>query len=154
MPRTSAGILLFRKHDAAIEVLLAHMGGPRWQRRDDGAWSIPKGEYTPPEAALDAARREFAEELGLPAPAGELVSLGDAKQASGKIVTVWAVEGELDPTAIVPGTFRLEWPPRSGTLQEFPEIDRVAWFDMATARRKLVTGQRPFLDRLADHARG
>jgi len=154
VPRTSAGILLFRKRDAAIEVLLAHMGGPRWQRRDDGAWSIPKGEYTPPEAALDAARREFTEELGLPAPAGELVSLGDAKQASGKIVTVWAVEGELDPTAIVPGTFRLEWPPRSGTLQEFPEIDRVAWFDMATARRKLVTGQRPFLDRLADHARG
>jgi predicted NUDIX family NTP pyrophosphohydrolase len=154
VPRTSAGILLFRKRDAAIEVLLAHMGGPMWQRRDDGAWSIPKGEYTPPEVALDAARREFAEELGLPAPAGELVSLGDAKQSSGKIVTVWAVEGELDPKAIVPGTFRMEWPARSGTLQEFPEIDRVAWFDMATARRKLVRGQQPFLDRLADHARG
>lgn len=154
MPRTSAGILLFHKRDAEIEVLLAHMGGPLWRRRDDGAWSIPKGEYTPPEAALDAARREFTEELGLRVPPGELVSLGDAKQSSGKIVTVWAVEADLDPEAIVPGTFRMEWPPKSGTLREFPEIDRVAWFDVATARRKLVTGQRPFLDRLAEHAAG
>ena len=154
VPKTSAGILLFHRRDAAIEVLLAHMGGPRWERRDDGAWSIPKGEYTAPEPALDAARREFAEELGLPVPAGELVSLGDAKQSSGKIVTVWAVEGDFDPDAMVPGTFRMEWPPRSGTLREFPEVDRVAWFNVATARRKLVTGQRPFLDRLAEHAGG
>jgi predicted NUDIX family NTP pyrophosphohydrolase len=154
VPRTSAGILLFRKRDAAIEVLLAHMGGPLWQRRDDGAWSIPKGEYAPPEPALDAARREFAEELGLLVPPGDLVSLGDAKQSSGKIITVWALEGELDPEAIAPGTFRMEWPPRSATLRDFPEVDRVAWFDVATARRKLVTGQRAFLDRLADHAAG
>jgi predicted NUDIX family NTP pyrophosphohydrolase len=154
VPKTSAGILLFRKRDAGVEVLLAHMGGPLWQRRDDGAWSIPKGEYALPEAAVDAARREFAEELGLPVPPGELVNLGDVKQSGGKIVTAWAVEGELDPEAIVPGTFRMQWPPKSGTLREFAEVDRVAWFDMTTARRKLVTGQRLFLDRLADHVRG
>jgi predicted NUDIX family NTP pyrophosphohydrolase len=154
VPKTSAGILLFRKRDAGVEVLLAHMGGPLWQRRDDGAWSIPKGEYALPEAAVDAARREFAEELGLPVPPGELVNLGDVKQSGGKIVTAWAVEGELDPEAVVPGTFRMQWPPKSGTLREFPEVDRVGWFDMTTARRKLVTGQRPFLDRLADHVGG
>lgn len=154
MPRTSAGILLFHKRDVAIEVLLAHMGGPLWQRRDDGAWSIPKGEYTAPEAPMDAARREFAEELGMPVPSGELVHLGDAKQSGGKLVTVWAVEGELDPARIVPGTFRMEWPPRSGVVREFPEVDRVGWFDVVTARRKLVAGQRTFLDRLADHAGG
>src|SRR5262249_53052156 len=138
VPKTSAGILLFHKRDAAIEVLLAHMGGPRWERRDDGAWSIPKGEYTAPEPALAAARREFAEELGLPVPAGELVSLGDAKQASGKLVTVWAVEGELDPTVIVPGKFRLEWAPRYGNLQVITEVDVVTWVGKAAARRKLL----------------
>jgi predicted NUDIX family NTP pyrophosphohydrolase len=125
------------------------MGGPFWARKDDGAWSIPKGEYEPPEAAVDAARREFAEELGRPVPAGELIDLGSAKQ-SGKTVTIWALAGDLDPDTIVPGTFELEWPPRSGRRQQFPEIDRASWFALDVAVVKLVAGQRPFLDRLRD----
>jgi predicted NUDIX family NTP pyrophosphohydrolase len=145
----SAGILLFRRTDGRTEVLIGHMGGPFWAKRDEGGWSLPKGEYEPDEPARDAARREFREELGLPAPDGEFLELGEARQ-SGKVVTVWAVEGDLDPAAVVPGTFELEWPPRSGRMQEFPEIDRVGWFDVATAREKLVKGQRVFLDRLAE----
>jgi len=144
----SAGILLFRKANDGIEVLLGHMGGPFWARRDEGAWSIPKGEYEPPEDALAAARREFTEELGLPVPPGELIELGEAKQSGGKIVTIWAVEGDLDPDAVVPGTFEMEWPPRSGRRQAFPEIDRAAWFSLDIAEQKIVSGQRPFLDRL------
>jgi len=146
--KTSAGILLFRKANDGIEVLLGHMGGPFWARRDDGAWSIPKGEYEPPEDALGAARREFTEELGLPVPPGELIELGEATQTGGKIVTIWAVEGDLDPDAVVPGTFEMEWPPRSGRQQAFPEIDRAAWFSLDLAEQKIVSGQRPFLDRL------
>jgi len=146
--KMSAGILLFRKANDGIEVLLGHMGGPFWARRDDGAWSIPKGEYEPPEDALAAARREFTEELGLPVPPGELIELGEAKQSGGKIVTIWAVEGDLDPDAVVPGTFEMEWPPRSGRQQAFPEIDRAAWFSLDLAEQKIVSGQRPFLDRL------
>jgi predicted NUDIX family NTP pyrophosphohydrolase len=149
--KTSAGILLFRRVNLRIEVLLGHMGGPFWARRDEGAWSIPKGEYEPPEDALSAARREFTEELGLPVPAGELIDLGEVKQPGGKLVTVWAIEGDLDPDAVVSGTFEMEWPPRSGRRQTFPEIDRVAWYDLDVAAYKLVSGQRPFLDRLADH---
>ena len=148
--KTSAGILLFRKANGGIEVLLGHMGGPFWARRDDGAWSIPKGEYEPPEDALAAARREFTEELGLPVPPGELIELGEAKQSGGKVVTIWAVEGDLDPDAVVPGTFEMEWPPRSGRRQPFPEIDRVAWFSLDIAGLKIVSGQRPFLERLPD----
>ena len=148
--KTSAGILLFRKANLGIEVLLGHMGGPFWARKDDGAWSIPKGEYEPPEDAAAAARREFTEELGLPVPAGELIDLGSAKQSGGKIVTVWALEGDLDPDAVVPGTFEMEWPPRSGRRQEFPEIDRARWFALDVASSKLVSGQRTFLDRLRD----
>ena len=147
--KMSAGILLFRKANDGIEVLLGHMGGPFWARRDEGAWSIPKGEYEPPEDALAAARREFTEELGLPVPPGELIELGEAKQSGGKIVTIWAVEGDLDPDAVVPGTFEMEWPPRSGRRQAFPEIDRGAWFSLDIAEQKIVSGQRPFLDRLA-----
>lgn len=146
--KTSAGILLFRQGQSDIEVLLGHMGGPFWARKDDGAWSIPKGEYEPPEDAAAAARREFTEELGLPVPPGELIDLGSVTQPHGKIVTVWALAGDLDPGAIEPGTFELEWPPRSGRRQQFPEIDRAAWFDLDGATPKLVNGQRPFLDRL------
>jgi predicted NUDIX family NTP pyrophosphohydrolase len=152
--RTSAGILLWRAGaDGVPEVLIGHMGGPFFARRDDGGWSVPKGEYVPPESAEAAARREFGEELGLPVPAGDWVPLGDVRQSSGKTVTVWALAGDLDPAAVVPGTFDLEWPPRSGRIQRFPELDRVAWFTLPDAAPKLVTYQRPFLDRLATHIR-
>jgi predicted NUDIX family NTP pyrophosphohydrolase len=143
----SAGILVFRNVNGRTEVLIGHMGGPFWARKDDGAWSVPKGGVEPGEEPLDAARREFREELGLPAPDGELLPLGDVKQ-SGKTVTLWAVEGDLDPATVVPGTFELEWPPKSGKTREFPEMDRVAWFGLDDARVKLVKGQRAFLDRL------
>ena len=145
----SAGIVVFRHGSAGLEVLLAHMGGPYWERRDEGAWSFPKGLLEDDEDGPAAARREFAEELGLPVPDGPLIDLGEAKQPSGKMVTLWAVEGDLDVAAVVPGTFEMEWPPRSGRTQEFPEIDRAAWFSLDAARGKLVSGQRPFLDRLA-----
>jgi predicted NUDIX family NTP pyrophosphohydrolase len=150
--RHSAGILLFRLAAGSadpVEVLLGHMGGPFWARKDASAWSIPKGEIEPDEQPQDAARREFAEELGLPAPNGEYLPLGDVTVSSGKVVTIWAVEGDLDPAAVVPGTFEMEWPRGSGRLREFPEIDRAGWFGLADARDKLVSGQRPFLDRLA-----
>ena len=147
--RRSAGLLLFRTGSGgAVEVLLGHMGGPFWARRDSGGWSVPKGEYEPDELPEAAARREFEEELGLPAPVGELLELGETRQSGGKVVTVWAVRGDLDPTTITPGTFELEWPPRSGRLQQFPEIDRAAWFSTDEAREKVVKGQRVFLDRL------
>ncbi|HWD01424.1 MAG TPA: NUDIX domain-containing protein [Amycolatopsis sp.] len=142
----SAGLLLFRRR-AEVEVLLAHMGGPFWAKKDEAAWSLPKGEVEDGEAAETAARREFVEELGLPVPEGEWHALGDVRQ-SGKVVTGWAVEADLDPDAIVPGTFELEWPPRSGKKQEFPEVDRVGWFTVGVAGEKLVKGQRPFLERL------
>ncbi|WP_228823478.1 NUDIX domain-containing protein [Nocardia blacklockiae] len=149
----SAGVLVFHR-EPEVRVLLGHMGGPLWARKDAGAWSIPKGEYDPEtEDARLAARREFTEELGLPVPDGEWVALGEAGYGSGrgkKQVRAWAVEGDLDPERIVPGTFELEWPPRSGKIRQFPEIDRAAWFDLATASEKLVTGQRPFLARLAE----
>lgn len=125
------------------------MGGPYWARKDDGAWSIPKGEYDGDEDALGAARREFAEELGSPPPEHGYLELGEVRQASGKRVTAWAVEGDLDADAIVSNVFELEWPPRSGRRQSFPEIDRAAWFDLDAARPKLVKGQVEFLDRLA-----
>ncbi|AWE48990.1 MULTISPECIES: NUDIX domain-containing protein [Streptomyces] len=150
--RRSAGLLLFRRTDAGPEVLLGHMGGPYFARRDAGAWTVPKGEYTPDEPAWDAARREFEEELGLPPPEGEAVPLGEVKQAGGKTVTVWAVEADLDPAAVVPGTFTMEWPPRSGRTQEFPELDRVAWLSLDRAREVIVKAQAAFLDRLAEHS--
>ncbi|MBQ1001475.1 NUDIX domain-containing protein [Streptomyces nigra] len=150
--RRSAGLLLFRRTDAGPEVLLGHMGGPYFARRDAGAWTVPKGEYAPDEPAWDAARREFQEELGLPPPDGEAVPLGEVKQAGGKTVTVWAVEADLDPAAVVPGTFTMEWPPRSGRTQEFPELDRVAWLPLDRARELIVKAQAAFLDRLAEHS--
>ncbi|MEV7452267.1 NUDIX domain-containing protein [Streptomyces nigra] len=150
--RRSAGLLLFRRTDAGPQVLLGHMGGPYFARRDAGAWTVPKGEYAPDEPAWDAARREFQEELGVPPPDGEAVPLGEVKQAGGKTVTVWAVEADLDPAAVVPGTFTMEWPPRSGRTQEFPELDRVAWLPLDRARELIVKAQAAFLDRLAEHS--
>ena len=147
MPKTSAGILLHRTAPAGREVLIGHMGGPFWARKDDGAWSIPKGEYGSDEDALAVAHREFAEELGSPVPAADLLPLGELR-ASGKMLTVWAAEGDLDAVACTSNTFELEWPPRSGRIQRFPEIDRAAWFGLEEARSKLVRGQVPFLDRL------
>ncbi|MCO1582348.1 NUDIX domain-containing protein [Crossiella sp. SN42] len=149
MTRRSAGILVHRRGENGVEVLLGHMGGPFWASKDEAAWSIPKGEHTEDEAPEAAARREFLEELGLPAPEGELLPLGQARQ-SAKVVAVWAVEGSVDLERVVPGTFRMEWPPRSGKFAEFPELDRVAWFDLETAAVKLVKGQRVFLARLAE----
>jgi predicted NUDIX family NTP pyrophosphohydrolase len=150
--RRSAGLLLHRPGDGGTEVLLGHMGGPFYARRDAGAWTIPKGEYDPAEPAWEAARREFEEELGLPPPAGEAVPLGEVRQSGGKVVTAWAVEADLDPATIAPGTFRMEWPPRSGRIEEFPELDRVAWFTVERAREVIVKAQAAFLDRLAEHS--
>ncbi|SOD99422.1 NUDIX domain-containing protein [Blastococcus haudaquaticus] len=150
MPRTSAGILLYRLRPAGPEVLLGHMGGPFWANKDDGGWSIPKGEHGTDEEPLAVARREFAEELGSPVPAQDLVALGELRVTSGKVLAVWAGEGDLDAAAAVSNTFELEWPPRSGRVQEFPEIDRAAWFGLHEARTKLVKGQVPFLDRLLE----
>jgi predicted NUDIX family NTP pyrophosphohydrolase len=152
--KRSAGILLFRRTGPSLEVLLGHMGGPFWARRDAGGWSIPKGEYEPDEQPEAAARREFHEELGVPVPPGELIELGEARQGSGKVVTGWAIESDFDPAVIVPGTFDLEWPKGSGRIEQFPEIDRVAWFEPDQAREKIVTGQQPFLDRLIQHLDG
>lgn len=142
--------MVFRRADTAIEVLLGHMGGPFWARRDAGAWSIPKGEIGPDEEPVAAARREFEEELGLPVPPGTLRPLGEVRQSGGKVVTAWAVEGDLDPKDVIPGTFELEWPPRSGQRRSFPEVDRVAWFDLDAAGHCIVAAQREFLSRLRD----
>ncbi|MFG3388151.1 NUDIX domain-containing protein [Streptomyces rochei] len=150
--RRSAGLLLHRPGAEGTEVLLGHMGGPFYARRDAGAWTIPKGEYDPAEPAWEAARREFEEELGLPPPEGEAVPLGEVRQAGGKVVTAWAVAADLDPAAVAPGTFRMEWPPRSGRIVEFPELDRVAWFRVDRAREVIVKAQAAFLDRLAEHS--
>jgi predicted NUDIX family NTP pyrophosphohydrolase len=145
MPQRSAGILL---HRPGPEVLLVHPGGPFFARRDDGAWSIPKGLYEDGEEPLAAARREFAEELGSPCPDGPALELGEIRQRNGKRVTAWAVAGDLDPTAITSNTFELEWPPRSGRLQTFPEVDRAGWFTIDAARVKILAAQAAFLDRL------
>ncbi|MGW7463436.1 NUDIX domain-containing protein [Streptomyces xantholiticus] len=146
--KRSAGLLLWRRRPAGVEVLIGHMGGPFWQSRDEAAWSIPKGEYEPDEEPMAAARREFEEELGLQAPTGDWHPLGEARQSNGKLVTVWAVEGELDTSLVVPGTFTMEWPRGSGEMREFPELDRAQWHGVEEARPKLVSGQRVFLERL------
>ncbi|MFJ9154349.1 NUDIX domain-containing protein [Streptomyces sp. NPDC102270] len=151
--RTSAGLLLFRHTGDGLEVLLGHMGGPFFARRDAGAWTVPKGEYEPDaESAWAAARREFQEELGLPPPDGEAVPLGEVRQTNGKVVTAWAIEADLDPATVVPGVFAMEWPPKSGRTQEFPELDRVEWFGLDRARAVIVKAQAAFLDRLAEHS--
>jgi predicted NUDIX family NTP pyrophosphohydrolase len=147
--RTSAGILLWRRRDGDLEVLLGHPGGPLWARKDAGHWTVLKGEVEPGEEPVEVARREFCEESGHPLPNGSLVELGEIRQKSGKLVRAWAVEGDLDPAAAVSNTFQMEWPPRSGRVAAFPEIDRVEWFDLDEARRRLKDAQVPFLDRLA-----
>jgi predicted NUDIX family NTP pyrophosphohydrolase len=152
--KRSAGILLFRRAGGETEVLLGHMGGPLWARRDARGWTIPKGEYEPDEHPQAAARREFMEELGVPVPDGTLLELGEVRQSGGKTVTAWAIEADLDPDAVVVGTFQLEWPKGSGQIREFPELDRVSWLDLDTARDKIVAAQATFLDRLAVYLRG
>ena len=143
----SAGILVYRLHAAAPEVFLVHPGGPFWARKDAGAWSIPKGEYERGADALEAARREFNEETGF-SIAGNFIMLEPLKQRSGKTVHAWAVEGDLDATAITSNLFSMEWPPRSGKQQQFPEVDQGAWFTLSTAKEKILAGQRVFLDEL------
>jgi predicted NUDIX family NTP pyrophosphohydrolase len=150
MAARSAGLLLFRRRENSIEVLIAHMGGPLWARKDEHAWSIPKGEYAEGEDPYAAARREFAEELGQQVPDGEPLDLGEIRQASGKRVQAWAVEGDLDTAAVVSNTFSMEWPRGSGRLQEFPEVDRAEWCSLEQARRRLIRGQVELLDRLAN----
>ncbi|MBW1991485.1 MAG: NUDIX domain-containing protein [Deltaproteobacteria bacterium] len=148
MPKQSAGLLLYRWREGRLEVFLVHPGGPFWRRKEAGAWSIPKGELSPGEDPLAAARREFAEETGFSVQ-GEFVPLAPVTQAGGKVVHAWAVEGELDPEKIKSNTFILEWPPGSGREQEFPEVDRVAWFGLEEARDKINPAQRRLLEELA-----
>ncbi|MEO8814288.1 MAG: NUDIX domain-containing protein [Mycobacterium sp.] len=148
MAKHSAGLLLYRLRGTDVEVLIGHPGGPFWASKDDGAWSIPKGEYGADEDPWAAAQREFSEEIGLAPPVGPRIDLGAVKQAGGKMVTVFAVHGDLDVTGAHSNTFTLRWPPRSPNLREFPEVDRVSWFTVAQARIKLLAGQREFLDRL------
>jgi predicted NUDIX family NTP pyrophosphohydrolase len=147
----SAGIVLHRGRGDELEVLLVHPGGPVWARRDAGVWSIPKGEYADDEDPLTAARREFAEELGTPAPDGAALELGEIRQKSGKRVRAWALAGDLDAEQIRSNTFSMQWPPRSGRIQEFPEVDRAQWFGLDEAREKLNPAQVELLDRLAQH---
>ena len=149
MARRSAGILLHRRGPHGREVLLVHPGGPFWANRDDGAWSIPKGECDEGEEPLACALREFEEELGAPLEAvGRLLELGEVRQRNRKVVTAWAAEGDLDAAAMRSNTFTMEWPPRSGQVREFPEIDRAEWFGLARAREKLLEAQAAFVDRL------
>lgn len=148
MAARSAGILLFRRQQGSLEVLIAHMGGPLWARKDEHAWSIPKGEYGDDENPYDAARREFAEELGQPLPDGDPLDLGEIKQSGGKLVNAWAIESDLDTATVVSNTFTMEWPRGSGVIRDFPEVDRVEWCSIDVARTKLVKAQAEFLDRL------
>ena len=148
--RRSAGLLVHRERGAEREVLLVHPGGPMWAKRDAGAWSIPKGEYDPTEDPLAAAKREFEEELGTPAPDGPVKDLGEVKQKSGKIVSAWAVAGDLDVTEITSNTVEVQWPPRSGKMLEIPEVDRAEWFGIQQAREKINAAQAELLDRLAE----
>jgi predicted NUDIX family NTP pyrophosphohydrolase len=155
--KQSAGILLYRRGGGrameSLEVLLAHPGGPYWTRKDASAWSIPKGEYGDGEEPLAAALREFEEETGIKLE-GELEPLGEVKQAGGKVVRAWTIERDCDPTRLRSNTFSLEWPPKSGKFQDFPEIDRFEWFPIGEARQKLVKAQTAFLDRLAERVKG
>jgi predicted NUDIX family NTP pyrophosphohydrolase len=149
MPQRSAGLLVYRCKSSGIEVLLVHPGGPYWAKKDDGAWSIPKGLVEPEEDELAAARRETLEELGIPID-GEFVLLGECRQASGKIVVAWAVESDADVENIVSNNFEMEWPPRSGIRRSFPEVDRAHWFGLIEAQRKILKGQLPFLSMLSE----
>ena len=152
-PRRSAGLLLWRRASGGVEVLLGHPGGPLWAKRDEGVWSVPKGEFHDGEAAWAVARREFEEETGHPAPDGDPIELGEIRQKGGKFVEAWALEGDLDPAAAESNTFDMVWPPGSGRVQTFPEIDRVEWFDVDEAKRRLKPTQIPLIDRLVDALR-
>ena len=153
MPATSAGLLLYRLRDGAPEVLLVHPGGPFWARRDEGAWSIPKGEYAGGEDPRAAARRELEEELGSVPALGDLIDLGEVRQRGGKVVHAWAAEGDFDPSTLRSNTFEAEWPPRSGRRREFPEVDRAEWLSPDAARVKINPAQAAFLDRLLERIR-
>ena len=145
--RLSAGILLFREREGGLEVLLGHPGGPFFAKKDEGSWTVLKGEAEPGEDLQAVARREFAEETGSQPPDGPMLELGEIRQRGGKTVVAWALAGDLDPATARSNTFEMEWPPRSGRRRAFPEIDRVAWFDMETARTKILPAQAAFLDR-------
>jgi predicted NUDIX family NTP pyrophosphohydrolase len=147
MPKRSAGILMYRHGREGVEVLLVHPGGPFWARKDLGAWSIPKGEYADSDDPLAAAIREFAEEIGTP-PKGDFRPLGDVTQPGRKVVTAFAVEGDVDPALLKSNTFEMEWPPKSGRRATFPEVDRAAWFSPDMARAKILSGQRELITRL------
>jgi predicted NUDIX family NTP pyrophosphohydrolase len=147
MPKISAGLLMFRRQPEGLQVLLVHPGGPYFRNKDHGAWTIPKGEPADNEELLAAACREFTEETGI-TPSGPFTPLASVKQKGGKVVHCWAVAGDCDPAALVSNTFQLEWPPKSGRLQDFPEIDRAAWFDLPTARQKINAGQARLIDEL------
>jgi predicted NUDIX family NTP pyrophosphohydrolase len=147
MPRVSAGLLMYRIHDGKLQMLLAHPGGPYFKNKDDGAWTIPKGEIEPGEDLLEAAKREFEEETGI-TPTGPYIALTPIKQKGGKIVHAWAVRGDCNPSATVSNTFTMEWPPKSGQQMEFPEIDRADFFDVAAARRKIKAGQEALIEEL------
>ena len=149
MPKKSAGLLLFRTVSGVIEVLLVHPGGPLWAKRDEGAWSIPKGEFEEDEDPLTAARREFAEETGARAE-GDFIPLAPLRQRTGKIVYAWAVAGQFDPAHLTSNTFTMEWPPHSGRRQDFPEVDRAGWFTLSMARQKILPGQVGFLDEIEE----
>jgi predicted NUDIX family NTP pyrophosphohydrolase len=146
----SAGLLMYRRREGRTEVLLAHPGGPFWAKKDEGAWSIPKGLFEEGEDPLRAARREFTEETGFRAKSKGFVPLGEARQKGGKLVLVWAFEGDARPEKLKSNTFTVEWPPRSGLKQEFPEMDRAEWFDLETAKKKILPGQREFIERLEE----
>lgn len=145
--KKSAGLLLFRQKSGELEVLLAHMGGPYWEKKDEGSWSIPKGEFDENEDPLNAAKREFEEETGT-VPVGDFIPLEPLKQPSGKLIYAWAVKAEFDPATLRSNMFSIEWPPKSGKQQEFPEIDRAAWLTPEVAKRKILKGQAPFVDQL------
>jgi len=147
MKKRSAGLLMYRRTAGALEVLLAHPGGPFWARKDLGAWSVPKGEFDESEEPLAAAKREFEEETGFPY-SEPFIELGEAAQPSGKLVSAWAFEGNCDPATLVSDEFEMEWPPKSGTKRRFPEVDRVAWFDIAEALRRIHRGQKKFIEKL------
>ena len=149
MPKRSAGLLLYRRRGDALELLLVHPGGPFWAKKDDGAWSIPKGEHDDGEAPLAVAKREFAEEVGAP-PDGDVIDLGEITQPGRKIVRAFAAEGDFDVTHLKSNTFEIEWPPKSGRKRSFPEVDRAGWFAVDEAKRKILTGQRPFIERVVE----
>jgi predicted NUDIX family NTP pyrophosphohydrolase len=148
--KRSAGILLYRRRGAAVEVLLVHPGGPFWSKKDDGAWFIPKGELEEGEEPLDAARREFREELGHEPPDGEPLALGTVTNKSGKLIYAWALQGDLDVATVTSSTFSLEWPPRSGKVREFPEVDRAAFYTLSDAEPKVHPAEMPLLERLRE----